>query len=71
MPALTDYELRVLAAITSDKDISEFGLTFGAALNASLEFLRDSGYITQYIGTIPELTEKGKLELEKQPPSAA
>lgn len=35
----------------------------GAWVNACLEFLRASGYITQYIGAEPKLTEAGRAAL--------
>lgn len=58
---LTLYEVNVLRRI-ADGD----PLTPGAATNAALESLRDSGYITNYIGMSPQLTGQGVRILESQ-----
>lgn len=52
---ITGNELEVLEMIRGDREPCS-----GAWVNACLERLRDSGYITNYIGVKPELTPKGK-----------
>ena len=54
----TEHELDVLEMGAGHRDWET-----GAATNASLEALRDSGLITQYLGARPALTPQGLAAL--------
>lgn len=60
MAILIDHEIEVLEMVAGERPWAPWG----AWLGACLEFLRDSGYITNYIGSTPELTEAGRRALE-------
>ena len=52
---ITSNELEVLEMVRGDREPRS-----GAWVNACLEHLRGSGYITNYIGVKPQLTPKGE-----------
>ena len=54
MPHLGEYEVKVLRELNGEK----MGLSWGAAMGAAIEFLREDGYASGYsqIG----ITQKGK-----------
>ena len=56
---LIEAEIRVLEMVAGKREWEN-----GAAVNVCLEFLRDTGFITEYLGVHPELTEAGRAALK-------
>jgi hypothetical protein len=57
---VTDYDRKVLGEIAEPG--SQEGLTWGAAMSVSLEYLQGRGYMTK--GMQPEITEAGREALK-------
>lgn len=57
----TKHERQVLEMVDGSRQWES-----GAWVNACLEFLRDSGLITEYIGAYPALTDAGRRALQEQ-----
>lgn len=58
---MTEYERHVLSKIAKHET---YQLPWGAATTAAMEFLRGSGYITDYLGQQPKATPLGLDQLE-------
>lgn len=60
MADMAKFDLKILGEIA--KPGSLLGLSWGAAMSASLGFLQGNGYVTR--GTKPQITKKGQLALD-------
>lgn len=62
MAELTSHEREVLEMVAGTRPWA----AWDAWLGVCLEYLRDSGFITNYIGAGPKLTEVGRAALAKE-----